>query len=237
MKEDIQVKPTKSGQSDYTLKFNGNTYAIDTDFPEAVLFVNGKSTKKTLQELEYLGPFPEDKEVTLFAELSQPDGKAIKSEQVTQDQGSWGSLSFIFEENEANLSTELVAESSLSNEDVNQYILDFRESYEQALNTRDYSLIASYLLSGSLAEEELIEYIGDLQDKDYSYNFKENTIMNTQETEEGTFEITTFEKFIFTNHLKEQTTYDREKIYTIIKEGSSYKIEKIDINETERNEI
>ncbi|QHE63314.1 hypothetical protein FHE72_21730 [Rossellomorea vietnamensis] len=233
IEDDIEVKPTKSGDSKHNLDFNGDTYAIDTNFPEAVLFINGKSTKKTLQELEHLGPFPEDKEVTMFAELSQADGKSLKSEQVTQHQGSWGSLSFVFAEDDDNLSTA----SSTTIEEANQFVLDFRDSYEQALNTRDYSLISNYLLSGSLAEEELVEYIGDLQDKDYSYDFRDNTILNSQEAEEGTFEITTNENFIFTNHLGEQTTYDREKIYTLIKEDSSFKIKKIDIHDTERNEI
>lgn len=233
IEDDIEVKPTKSGDSKHSLEFSGDTYAIDTNFPEAVLFINGQSTKKSLQELEYLGPFPEDKEVTMFAELSQADGKAIKSEEVTQHQGSWGSLTFVFEEEDENLS----ADSSDTMEEANQFVLDFRDSYEQALNTRDYTLISSYLLSGSLAEEELVEYIGDLQDKDYSYDFRDNTIINSHEAEEGTFEITTNENFIFTNHLGEQTTYDREKIYTIIKEDSSFKIKKIDIHDTERNEI
>ncbi|CAN7190182.1 TcaA NTF2-like domain-containing protein [Rossellomorea sp. LjRoot5] len=233
IEDDIEVKSTKSGDSKYNLEFNGDTYAIDTNFPEAVLFINGESTKKSLQELEYLGPFPEDKEVTMFAELSQANGESLKSEEVTQQQGSWGSLSFVFAEEEENLS----ADSSTSMEEANQFVLDFRDSYEQALNTRDYTLISSYLLSGSLAEKELVEYIGDLQDKDYSYDFRDNTILNSKEAEEGIFEITTNENFIFTNHLGEQTTYDREKIYTIIKEDSAFKIKKIDIHDTERNEI
>jgi hypothetical protein len=86
----------------------------------------------------------------------------------------------------------------------------FRNSYEQALNTQDYILISIYLLSGSLAEEELVEYIEDLQDKNYSYAFKDNMILNSQKAEEVIIKMTSNENYIFINHLGEQTTYNRD---------------------------
>jgi membrane-associated protein TcaA len=236
MTEEIEVKPSEDHQSNYHMKFEGNAYGIDTNHPEALLYVNGKNTNSKLEEFEYLGPFPINREVTMFAEIETPDGKKLKSEPITQGQVSLGGLPFMFDDEEELNETKTV-EASLFEEEAAQYVLEFREAYEQALNNRDYSLISSYMMAGSLAEEELIDYIGDLQDKEYSYEFTENTIVETKEIDVEVFEVTTKEKFTFTNHLNEQTSYDREKIYTIIQNGSTYKIEKIDINDTERNAI
>jgi membrane-associated protein TcaA len=236
MTEEIEVKPSEDNQSNYHLKFEGNAYGIATNHPEAILYVNGKNTNSKLEAFEYLGPFPVNQEVTMFAEIETPDGKKVKSEPITQDQLSWGGLPFMFDDEEE-LNEAKTEKASLFAEEAAQYVLEFRDAYEQALNDRDYSLISSYMKPGSLAEEELIDYIGDLQDKEYSYEFTENTIVETKEIDVEVFEVTTKEKFTFTNHLNEQTTYDREKIYTIIQNGSTYKIETIDINDTERNEI
>ncbi|MEL3970796.1 hypothetical protein AAEO50_00750 [Rossellomorea oryzaecorticis] len=234
--EEIEVKSSEDHQSTYQMKFEGNAYGIDTNHPEAILYVNGKNTNSKLEEFEYLGPFPVNQEVTMFAEIETPDGKKVKSEPITQDQVSWGGLSFMFDDEEEVNETK-TEEASLFAEEAARYVLDFRDAYEQALNDRDYSLISSYMKPGSLAEEELIDYIGDLQDKEYSYEFTENTIVETKEIDVEVFEVTTKEKFTFTNHLNEQTTYDREKIYTVIQTGFTYTIETIEINDTERNEI
>ncbi|TMU83447.1 hypothetical protein FGG79_19760 [Bacillus sp. BHET2] len=237
LEEEIEVETNESHQSEYHLDFNGSTYSINTNVPEAILFINGKSTDKMLKEIEYLGPFPEGKKMAMFAEMSTPDGSTFRSEEITQDDDIWGDLPFMIGEEEMDPVEGEESEESASLDEANQYILDFRDSYEEALNSRDYSLIQSYMITGSVAEEELQEYIGELQDKDYSYEFTENNILHSEEVGNDTFEITTNEQFIFTNHLGEKTTYDREKIYTIIKEDTSYKIEKIDINDTERDSI
>ncbi|MCA1055202.1 hypothetical protein LCM10_09400 [Rossellomorea aquimaris] len=234
--EEIEVKSSEDHQSTYLMEFEGNAYEIDTNQPEAILYVNGKSTNSTLGEYKYLGPFPVDEEVTMFAEMETPDGKKVKTEPITQDEVSLGGLPFMFaveeEPNEA-----VMEEVSTFEQQAALHVLDFRDAYEQALNKRDYSLIASYMMPGSVAEEELKEYIGDLQDKEYSYKFTDNTIVETKEVDAEVFKVRTKEKFIFTNHLNEQTTYDREKIYTVIQNGFTYTIETIEINDTERNEL
>jgi membrane-associated protein TcaA len=237
LEEEIEVGSSEDHQSEYDLDFNGSTYSIYTNVPEAVLFVDGKSTNTKLEEFEYLGPFPEGKDISMFAELSTPEGQKFRSEEITQEDDVWGELPFMIAVESMEPLKDEGDEASASLDEANQFILDFRDSYEQALNSRDFSLIEPYMSEGSIADEELKEYIGELQDKDYSYEFTENQIIHTEEVGEDSFEVTTNERFVFTNHLGEKTTYDREKIYTLMKEDSHYKIEKIDINETERDSI
>ena len=116
-------------------------------------------------------------------------------------------------------------------------MLDFRLAYEEALNSRDYSIVAPFLLKQSPADKELKKYIGDLQDKGYSYEFTDNTITDIEDMGDNTFTVSTNEIFIFTNHLNEQTHYDREKTYTVIKNEDGFKITKISIKDTDRNDL
>ncbi|WP_335871140.1 TcaA NTF2-like domain-containing protein [Bacillus sp. 2205SS5-2] len=237
--EEIQVNNNSNHISDIELNFPTEEYHIATKYPGATLFVNGESTDKTLEELVVLGPFPKDKEVTLHAEWTGDDGETLISDQITQNDQKWGSLSFSFEEKD---SQAVVDQNDSGNteerySEENQHVLDFRSAYEKALNAKNFELVADYLLPGSEAEEELIDYIGDLQDKEYSYEFTENSITESKNVKEDTFEISTLEIFVFTNHLGEKTVYQKEKIYTLMDSDYGYKIEKIDIKDTERNQL
>ncbi|TLS38596.1 TcaA NTF2-like domain-containing protein [Pseudalkalibacillus caeni] len=233
--EEIHISTNNNHTSEIKIAFPGQSYHFETNFPEATLFVNGKSTGKRLEEFSVLGPFPEDQEVSLYAELTSTDGKKLKSEQITQRDDVWGSLYFTFEENAvAAVSTDHSEDGS---DDVEQKVLDFRDAYENALNQHNFDLIADYMAPGSFAEEELMEYIKENDGKSYTYDFVENEITETRKVNETTYEISTFEKFIFTNHLGEKTDYEKDKVYTLIKTDSGFKIKFINIKNTDRNKL
>lgn len=222
------------------VELEGSYHTFYTNIPESTLFINGKSTKKKLSEFDTLGPFPVDQEVKLHAEWKDENGKTHKTDSINQDGDTWGALDFDFDVNDAVASstTKSNEEDSFDESEAAQnHVLDFRMAYEEALNSRDYSIVAPFLLKQSAADKELKKYIGDLQDKGYSYEFTENTVTDIEDLGDHTFTVSTNEVFIFTNHLNEQTHYDREKTYTIIKKEDGFKIKKISIKDTDRNDI
>ncbi|WP_273831898.1 TcaA NTF2-like domain-containing protein [Guptibacillus sedimenti] len=223
------------------IELEGSYHTFYTNIPESTLFINGKSTKKTLSEFDTLGPFPIDQDVKLHAEWKDEKGKTYKTESVNQDGDTWDALDFDFDVDDsvvASTTTKSNDEDSIDeSEAVQSHVLDFRVAYEEALNSRDYSIVAPFLLKQSAADKELKKYIGDLQDKGYSYEFTDNTVTNIEDLGDNTFTVSTNEVFIFTNHLNEQTHYDREKTYTIIKHVDGFKIKKISIKDTDRNDI
>ncbi|WP_027965323.1 TcaA 3rd/4th domain-containing protein [Halalkalibacillus halophilus] len=228
------------------MNFDGNVYGIDTNQPSAELFVNGESTGKTLEEFDELGPFPTEEEVELHAELQTENGDVISSDTITQnDPGGWFGLPFYFdqetaldesttEEDEIDQTSDENAVENDQLDQVSEHILAFRDNYEDTVNNKDFSQVENMLDYNSDAYEEIKTYVDDLEDSAYSYEFTENEIISTEEISEGVYEVTTNERFIFTNHLNVQTDYDRMKSYTVIEDGDFY-ITEIDYLETQRD--
>ncbi|MGP4077645.1 TcaA NTF2-like domain-containing protein [Halobacillus sp. K22] len=246
--ETVSVYPNEAKETEVLAQFPEETFRIETNQSDATLFINGKSTKKKLSDYESLGPFPEEK-VSLHAEWKDEQGETLQTEAIIPDSEVWGSLVFEFEEKEDTaeeipvfeVETDEVEESSDANvwtsAEAEDHVLNFRDSYENALNERDYEQVSNYLEGGSEAEEDIAEYVGDLKDKGYHYEFTKNEIIEVEEKNDATFIITTNEEFIFTNHKEEQIHYDRVKNYTVISTEDGLKISKIDIDETERSDL
>ncbi|GAB3056285.1 TcaA NTF2-like domain-containing protein [Virgibacillus ainsalahensis] len=226
------------------ITFADNTYAFSTNIPDATLFVNGEDTELRLMELDRIGPVPEDSEMELHAEWTSSEGETYTAE----GQNGWGGLTFNFDETEiyqeetqseaevASTETEEESESETKTDsgDAGEIVLDFRDAYENAVNNKDFSQIDSFLQDDSTADSELSEYIGDLEDTDYHYDFTSNEVLDVSE-DGNEIEVTTNELFTFTNHLNDVTEYDREKVYTLVSEDGSYKITNIEYLETNRD--
>ena len=241
--ETADVKAQGDEAISFPIEFSGSSHPFYTNIPESTLFINGKSTKKTLSEYDQIGPIPDEQDVKLHAEWKDDEGKTYKTESINQDGDVWGTLDFEFEVEDEPIAASTTEEPAGDSEEMEDsesaenHVLSFRLAYEEALNSKDYSLIVPFLLKESPADKELKKYIGDLEDKGYSYEFTENTITGTENTGENTFIVSTNEIFIFTNHLNEQTHYDREKTYTVIDTEDGYKITEINIKDTDRNDL
>jgi len=129
----------------------------------------------------------------------------------------------------------MIAASDEADTEARDLVTDFREAYEGALNSKDYSKIDPYLLKGGHAAKDLKEYIGDLKDTAYDYNFTLTEVNDVTKKSDVEMEVITREKFVFTNHLDETVNYDREKVYTLKLDGDDLKIEYIDYVETNRD--
>ncbi|MBP1971138.1 putative membrane protein YvbJ [Virgibacillus natechei] len=224
-----------AAEHNQAIEFATNTFGFNTNMPEATLFVNGNDTELSLNELDQLGPFPEDSDIEMYAEWENSAGTMIQSETVTpEDSSMFGGISFYFDEADLQEETEL-ASAEIENDDAGEMVLDFRDAYEDAVNNKDFNSIEPFLKSGSEVDDELRTYIGDLQDTDYHYDFTSNEILDVEDVDESTVEVTTNELFTFTNHLDDVTDYDREKVYTVIMEDETYKITEITYEETNRD--
>ncbi|WP_164667771.1 TcaA NTF2-like domain-containing protein [Virgibacillus doumboii] len=233
--DSIEIRTKEEGE--LNLEFRGRTYSLSSNQSEAVLFVDGEDTGLKLREIDSLGPFPEDSNITMHAEWTAPNGDVIKSETVTQnDSRLFGGIPFTFDQTEIREAIESqVASSETSGSDAGDTVLAFRDAYEKALNQKDFSLIESFMKKGSDAEDGLKEYIGDLKDTDYNYDFTSNEVLDVEEVDDKTVKVTTNEKFTFTNHQDEQIDYDREKTYTVSMVDEEYKISLIEYDDTNRD--
>lgn len=100
-----------------SVKFNWSDYffTIYTNEEDATLFVNGKSTKKTLEDLDLLGPVALDGSVKVHAEMKSGK-KTIKSDTVTIKDGIYG-VELYFEEEELYTSEENSEDNEKSTEE------------------------------------------------------------------------------------------------------------------------
>ncbi len=226
--EQAEVEVAAKNDNELFIEFPYEVYTIESDQMDAILFVNGKSTKKTLKELQKVGPFPE-KEVKMHAEWTNPQGKVMKTKTVTQHDAFWGTIFFEFGYESD------IDEFSFSAGD---HVLNFRDAYEQALNSKDYQLIEPFIEAGSAAEKELKKFVADLEKLTFHYEFTENVILDTEFVDDGMYRVTTKETFTYTHYEKDKeevTDYEREKVYHVKATDDGYKITKIDYKQTDRN--
>lgn len=244
---------TIGASEEYNLEvdFGGKAITLsDIEYPDAALFLDGKDSGKKLGDFEYLGPFPKDSDMEVHAEWKNTEGKVMKSEPFKPHElGTWYGSLFSFddivaeeeeeqdgepEKDNDEEETKTASSSQIDHDAAGDAVLGFRDAYEGAVNTKDFSLIESYLEKGSDADKELSKYIDELENKAYHHDFTSNKILHVDEVDDHTVKVKTNEQFTFTNHLDEQTEYDRDKFYTLTISGDSYKITKIDYVETNK---
>lgn len=116
-----------------------------------------------------------------------------------------------------------------------KFVSSFRSAYEEALNTRNFSLIVPYLQEGSVAYEEFEEFIGDMEGSSYRYDFIKNDMTGTVINAGNLVAVDTYEEFNFTNHSGKVTHYKREKRYDLFMNGTEeFEIYNIKISDTIR---
>ncbi|MGJ9458112.1 zinc ribbon domain-containing protein [Oceanobacillus sp. CF4.6] len=215
-------KEEDSWTAGMSLDLTGNFTSYDIDYPE---YADTEESWSMEYELQY------DEKAEGWLVSSHESGWGMDSENVkeyTVDEPVIHKSNWI-DENIASATT------TVEGSDAGEFVLQFRDAYENSLNSKDFSLIESYLKVDSHAYDELEEYVGNLKDTAYTYEFTANEVMDTKEIDDSTIEVTTNEIFVFTNHLDEQIDYDRNKVYNVTITDGGYKITKIDYVETNRD--
>lgn len=231
--EDLLIVSSRLDDVIY-IEFDFESFNVDVTygFEDAIVFVDGKSTDKKISEIESLGPFAVDSDITVYAIAKEKDGIEIVSNMIhLQDDNNGHSLYFAFDEK-----YKMVAKG-IDNDEVAQFILEFRSAYENAVNYVDYSYISDYLKEDSAAEQELKKFVKDMEDGYYHYDFTENTVLNVKEDKKNKYTVTTNEKFEFRDDDFKWYDYDREKVYHVELYDGEFKLTKIEYKDTKKKRI
>ncbi|MEI4768822.1 hypothetical protein WAX74_04005 [Psychrobacillus sp. FJAT-51614] len=217
---------------------------ITSDLPDAVLWVNNKSTGKTVTEITSLGPVPYDGTVTITAEAKDTEGKIVKGEQVAIKSNS-AHIKFahiqdkIASDRKKQLEIEVMRLLKNEHEEnVGYYIDNFRYDFENALNSADFSYISGYFPTSSEIQSIYLKEIENHGKIDgyYDYDFQSNTITDIKAIDQNTLYVETAEVFYFYSD-DEDYIYNKTKGYTVTINGDQYFITNIEQLTTEKEII
>ena len=162
--------------------------------------------------------------------VHESDSSAAEEEETEKEDESEEETEEATEEEVAAAETE----GAVTEEQLEQFIADFRAAYETALNEKDFSRIDAFLKADSIARQELVDFIADTGSEAYVYEFLVDEAVGVEILEDKAF-VETNEEFDFTNHLDEVTNYKRNKKYEVHGvESGELKIAGIDIMDTTR---
>lgn len=213
---------------------------IYSNDPKAIVYLDGKSTGKAVEELSVVGPILKEDTLSVRIERKNKKGKIETSVEDVFSQGELAELPIFTEEDEE--TTAATEESTgdepetttvFTEEALEDFIIHFRSAYQNALNNKSFSIVDNYLMENEVARKEIVEFIGDIGNDYYNYSFTSDDVIKYDIHENYAY-VTTFEEFDFTNHLNEVTNYKRNKRYKIIDSEDGYKITEINILDTKR---
>ena len=220
---------------EYTPEVEAGMVTITSDVPEAILWIDGKSTEKTIAEIKSFGPAPLNGTMEINAETKNDKGEKVKGEPIAIDSTTVHiRFAHVQEKVTAERTKQLeekkreqLAESH--GQAVASFVDEFRYSFESALNNADFSYIADYFPTGSQIQED---YLADIDrhsamDEYYYYDFQSNTTTGFEIIDESTFLVTTAEMFYFDSY-EDRLKYNKTKAYTVKLQNSQYYIQNID---------
>lgn len=204
--------------------------SVTSDDSEATLWINGKSTGKTVKEMKSFGPVAFNGSVEVLAETKDAKGTVVKGKPVSIESAT-AHIEFVhiqekvtsdrMKQQEAEELRKLVEEYEII---VSDYISSYRFDFEQALNYADFSYIANYFETGSKVQAE---YIADIERHGamknyYNYDFQSNTVTSINAIDKNTLLVNTSEMFYFTSN-EDEFRYIKTKAYTVkIKSGEFF---------------
>lgn len=207
---------------------------LDNEYSDSVLFVNGKSTNKTISELKEIGPFFGETTAKLTIQKENEDGAVAISDEEIVYAGQLADFSYPSEYSFILKSKAEIAEEYFNEDVVNRFIDQFRYAYESALNNKDYELITDFFAPNAVAGKEIKDVISGIGDEYYHYNFTSNELKDLKvDSNNGTAK--TYEEFYFTDDQSKTTLYQRDKTYNIALDNEgNLKIDTISIDNTRR---
>lgn len=202
---------------------------VTSDLAGAVLWIDGKSTEKTVTEMKTLGPVPFNKTVEISAEAKDENDTVVKAEPILVE-GETAHITFDFvqqnlaaeksEKLEAKQRQKLLETHEMMLHDL---IASFRYEFESALNYGDFSYISSFFPSASPIQAEYIEKMEEHYNSEeyYEYDFISTVVTDIQAINSTTMQVNTDEVFLYTldgNDFR----YHKTKRYTVNVQSGYY---------------
>ncbi|WP_075617191.1 TcaA 3rd/4th domain-containing protein [Paenisporosarcina indica] len=228
----------------FTPSFEAGMITVTSDISDAVLWVNGKSTGKTVKEMNSIGPVPFNGKVEITAQAKNENNAVVKGD-IVKVESDTAHIKFahIQEKVATDRAKQQEAEELQQLEEEHEipltdFIDSFRYVFEDALNYQDFSYIADYFPTGSQIQTD---YFDDIErhaalEVSYYYDFQSNTITSVKAIDTNTFVVNTAEMFFFTSN-EQEFKYDKTKAYTIKVQGDEYLIHSIEVLKSEFVEI
>jgi membrane-associated protein TcaA len=194
LKDEFEI-PFSEVASDNLVRFQadleGDYVSIYSNEYEATLFVNGKSTGKTIDEIDEFGPIDTNGKVVLHAEYKTEKGK-IKTEEIeVSDQGAID-LNFkeeeLYWEDSALIAQETLGDGELE-ADMEEMIEAFMKNYVQhsvqSINERDFDIVSPFIDPAGPSYEETRNYLDYLESEGITEETTGITIRGIEQQEHG----------------------------------------------------
>ncbi len=217
------VKADENNQQNATLDWEATTIRIDSNVRDAIVFIDGKSTKKTVKELSKLYPSQINENVKVHAVTNDNKGTEISSDTATLSKKTvYLTFKHVEEERKAKQKQNLAVEQA---NEIRQLFKNFRNDYENAIDYIDFDYIEDYFPEGSEIRRDYAKFVIDHRNiLDYHYDFLLNDITSVSQVSEDTFELYSFETFNFYSYEDGDLHYERKKKYVFKKAGNQFYI-------------
>ena len=224
-KED-KVEVYLSGeQYEFPINLKLKPIELTSDIPDAIVYINGKNTKKTAEEIQ-LAAAPLDGSVEIYAVATNENGEKIKSKTLHLTNGD---AHITFPDAKQVKFTQAFYNAPAS--DAEAWILNFRKDYEKAVNHADFDYVADYFVRGTPIEKEYRDFVeGHRGISGYEYRFLSNDIVDAALLPDNGILIETREAFEYRSKEDGHWYYERQKRYTLQNTGDALKIADVEAN-------
>nr|WP_255726841.1 dynamin family protein [Sporosarcina sp. ACRSM] len=118
------------------------------------------------------------------------------------------------------------------------FMLNYRESYMEALNDNMFELVAPYLLEGSTAYREIDDYIYDVSPSGAYFDFTSTVVDELEQKGISSYLVRTTEVFVFEDRTGYKERFVKKKEYTVeLQSETEFKIKFIKTLDTQKEKI
>lgn len=230
----VNVASTEDNVETLDVDWNVEEITILSNVEDAIVFIDGKSTEKTVDELTDLYPAQLNKNVKIHAVTKNDNGKEVSSDVVPMTESTiYLTFDHVEKQEAAQLEKEQQQLDLSENEQVVKDVYNsFRESYAEAIDYADFSYIQHYFQDGSAINKDYSKFVNDHNSiPGYNYRFILNDVTSVDAVSDTKFELFSFETFDYSSYEDAPVHYERKKKYTFIKIDEEFFIDSItDLN-------
>jgi membrane-associated protein TcaA len=206
LEETIDFSGAANNQVEAMLEFDSTMVKLDANFDDAILFVNGKSTGKSIRELGTIGPLASDGSVTLHVERTHK-GETVKSDQVQ-----------VFEDKRVRFSLEepiVITEAEMA-----RFMDSYFSTMVASINAREVSIARSVMDLEGKAYPEHRDYLKVLEERGITEEYLSMELLSFEEVEGG-YKVKTNEAYhiFYSEETGKYKSFESEFFVTLLKEG------------------
>lgn len=233
IKDEAIIEASNGNDYFFDIDLSENVVYLTSDIEDAIVYINGKSTDKTASEIELVAA-PLDGSVEIYAEAKNEAGETITSETLYLTE--YETHLYFAEIQEQYQIQDFYDYYSYDAEDLFYY---FRNDYQYAVNTADFSYVSDYFINGSQLKKDYEKFVIDHTDLGlYYYYFISNEVIDIKPLSANSLQLDSLETFEFSSEDDGTWHYEREKRYTIEYIDGELKIANIeDLKEVNKTRV